>query len=292
MKVMLHQQAEAQVAGVLAQASGTVLLHGEPHVGKRTLAYEVARRLNCSGCKTEDCRSCRQFAGGNHPNIIGLYPDAKQKIGVDAVHELQHSLHYTQYSSSGIQVVVITAADRLTIPAQNALLKTLEEPPLGTLIILTATTPSALLPTVLSRCTMVHLPRLPTNQIARELAAVDSAVDAPHIAEISRGAMGRALSYLNDEERFRADSAVIQQVQGLLQEVQLFQRLRMAAQIAADTDHQELYVRELVHAIRTRLRAGQPAFGEALAVVERLRQRLAANVNAKSAFESLAVELP
>ncbi|HUC87416.1 MAG TPA: hypothetical protein VMR75_03830, partial [Candidatus Saccharimonadales bacterium] len=143
MRLLLHQLAEVQVEALKRTPGGTVLLHGPAGVGKLTTALEIARALNCEGCKDGSCHSCRMAAGGNHPNIMLVTPDDKHKIGVEPVHELQHSLHYRQYEATGERVVVIAGADRLTLPAEHALLKTLEEPPAGTTIILTSQYPSS-----------------------------------------------------------------------------------------------------------------------------------------------------
>lgn len=289
MKLPLHPSAAAQVDSLVARPGGTVLLHGVAGVGKHASAIEIARRLNCEGCNDASCRSCKMLAGGNHPDVVILRPDEKNKIGIEPVHELQHTLHYGQYEAASQRVVIIDGADRLTLPAQNALLKTLEEPPTGTTILLTATSPSALLPTVVSRCTLLYLPPVADSQIADFIAATYPDVNAASIAALSHGAPGQAVTYATNPEQATVDQVVVQEVESLLQTGGLFERLQAAGRMVAATDQRERYLTELVTQARASARAAQNS--STLDAVERLLQRLRANVNPKTAFEALAVEL-
>ena len=266
-----------------------MLLHGAAGVGKAATAQEIARRLNCEGCDGASCRSCRMLAGGNHPDVIIITPDDKHKIGIEPVHELQHTLHYGQYQVSSQRVVIITDADRLTLPAQNALLKTLEEPPAGTTILLTATSPTALLPTVLSRCTMLYLPPVPDDILTDFITTTYPQVDAAAVARLSHGAPAQAAVYAANPEQITIDQVVAQEVESLLQTGGLFERLQAATRMVAAGDQRDRYLTELVTQARASARFAQNP--TVLDAVERLLQRLRANVNPKTAFEALAVEL-
>ena len=290
MKLYLHPAAEAQVHAVVRQPPGTVMFHGAQGVGKRTVALEVARQLNCEGCHDASCRSCRLATSHNHPNIIVVQPDDKQKIGVEAVHDLQHGLQYQQYERAGRRVVIIRGAETLTLPAQNALLKTLEEPPVGTLMILTSPTPQALLPTVLSRCRLVYLPRLPDATIEAFVRQTYPHVEAAAIVAESQGLVGRAVAYVTDPARLEQAQQVSAQVQCLLQEPELLPRLQLAAHIAAAPEQRTAVMTELLRHAQRSVRQ-QAVDGRVIVALERLQQRLRANVNPKTAFEALVVEL-
>jgi DNA polymerase III subunit delta' len=292
MRLLLHPIAEVQVTALQRSAGGTILLHGPAQVGKFTTALEVARVLNCEGCSDGSCRSCRMAAGGNHPNILIIRPDDKQKIGVEPIHELQHSLRYRQYEASGERVVIIAKADRLTLPAEHALLKTLEEPPAGTTIILTSEYPTSLLPTVLSRCRLIFLPPLAVADIETFLREQEqvSAAAATTAAATSHGLAGRAVAYVRDPARLAEDQERAATIRELLAADSLFSRLLVAVRVAAGTQERTAYLAELALQVRAAARADAAA-GYSLAAVERLQLRLQANVNAKTAFEALAVEL-
>jgi DNA polymerase-3 subunit delta' len=289
MKLVVHPSAILRLEALVAQPSGTALLHGRPGVGKRTAALETARRLNCTGCDGETCRSCRALAGGNNPNVLIVTPGEKNKIGIEAVHQLQHALTYQSYSSDGRRVVIIVRADTLTLPAQNALLKTLEEPAAATSIILTADTPTGLIDTVLSRCRLVHLPPVALGDIETLVAQRYPAVDAAELAMASAGAPGLALRLAAEPEELATQAEAGTAAAALLAATGLFERLRLAATMAA-ASQRSVYLQALVTAVRQAART-TPRSASQLGCVERLQQRLRANVNPKTAFEALAVEL-
>lgn len=157
----LHASARASLDGIVRRPATSILLHGSDAPLTNLAAAHVARRLICpTDCADGTCAACRRLENGNHPDLVRLDPDEKGKIGIEAVQQLQHQLTYGQYEITGRRVVVITAAHTVTLPAQHALLKTLEEPPQDTTIILTATSPTRLLETIVSRCRPIYIPAI------------------------------------------------------------------------------------------------------------------------------------
>jgi DNA polymerase III subunit delta' len=290
MKLLLHEAAQPKVQSVIANPGGTVLLYGAKSVGKRTAAKEIARQLNCLGCQAEDCRSCRMLLGNNHPDVIGIEPDIKGKIGIDQVHQLQHALHYERYVPNGSRIVIINQAHLLTLPAQNALLKTLEEPPEGTTILLTCENIESLLSTVISRCRSVHLPQLSDEAIAAYITAnhPDQASKAAAIALASRGAIGKAITYAQNKEALERHQGMSNLAERLIEEGVLFEKLSIAATMATSEQSSE-YAAALMTACRGFARQGK--YEAALGAVLRLQDRLSNNVNPRASFEALAVEL-
>ncbi|MCZ6747940.1 MAG: DNA polymerase III subunit delta' [SAR324 cluster bacterium] len=125
-----------------------------PHgVGKSTVALELAKALNCleapgEGCGA--CPSCRKIAAGVHGDMDTIAPDG-QFIKIDQVRALADRLGLIPFDARK-RVIVLREAERLNPAAANAFLKTLEEPPEDTLLVLTATSASLLLETIVSRC--------------------------------------------------------------------------------------------------------------------------------------------
>lgn len=157
-----HEDAWARV--VAARAAGrlphALLLSGPSGVGKSRFAERLARALVCStpgdggdGCGR--CHACHLAAGGSHPDHVRVAPEAPGKaIRIDAVRRLSAGSVLAADAGSH-RVVIIDPADAMNIPAQNALLKTLEEPVSRTLLLLVTSRPGRLLATIRSRCQQV-----------------------------------------------------------------------------------------------------------------------------------------
>ncbi len=176
------------------------LFHGMEGIGKRTTASVFARAVNCGG---EDppcdvCASCRKAARHNHPNIITIRAEG-QFIKIAAVKELQARMNFRP--GKGKRVFIIEEADRMNAPAANALLKTLEEPSPGNILLLTTARSHALPMTILSRCQHLRFTPLPRGEVARflrEKEGLDEAA-AEILAASSGGSIGRAIE-MNRED--------------------------------------------------------------------------------------------
>jgi DNA polymerase III delta' subunit len=177
-----------------------VLVTGPAGVGKSTFAEDVAAGLLCRSedqalrpCRT--CRGCRALEQGNHPDVHRLAPTGAGSVipigGREerGVRDLVRDLALLPVEG-GARVAIVTSADRMTEDAQSALLKTLEEPPAGTVLILTAADEERLLPTIRSRCVRIRLG--PVSRQDVEGILVDSGLaDAPVAARLARLAAGR-----------------------------------------------------------------------------------------------------
>lgn len=178
------------------------LLSGPAHVGKTTLAVQLAQALNCR----EDeppcgvCASCRRIADGHHADLrtISLVSDdgteARTLIGIETIRDLQRAAYMRPYEGTH-RVFIIQEADRLSAEAANALLKVLEEPPPDLLWVLLTSDLEAVLPTIASRCQAMELRPLSVGQTAQVLQSSHqlSEEDAERIARLSRGCVGWAL---------------------------------------------------------------------------------------------------
>jgi len=195
-------RATAAIRSMLADRSPhAVLLTGPQSVGKRSLAADLAAGLLCVGATGADrpcrqCRGCRMVDHGNHPDVHRLDPEgAGAMVGIGGpsrprgVRDLVAELALMPVEG-GHRVAVISDAHRMTEDAQSALLKTLEEPPSDTTLILLADDEERLLPTVRSRCARVRLGTVGSRDIEQLLHDLGVA-DAPTAARLARLTGGR-----------------------------------------------------------------------------------------------------
>ena len=159
------------------------------------------RRLDAEISFCGECKSCRLLAAGTHPDFISLAPEEPGKlIGVDAVRAFGAKLVLTA-QLSGNRVGILDPADAMTINAANGLLKSLEEPPAGTYLILVSDFPARLLPTVRSRCQRIDL-HTPASEIALQWLTSRVDDDQPQRwLDMARGAPLRALQFAHQEQR-------------------------------------------------------------------------------------------
>ena len=181
----------------------SLLLVGRRGTGKRTLAAFIARALLCTGEQPpcNRCHACKALEHGNHPDAVWVTPSGKT-FRVEEVYEIQQALALRPFKG-GRRVVVVEDAHTMNAPAQNKLLKTLEEPPAGSILVLLAEKTASLLPTVLSRCRIVRMQAVPVQRMADILRGNGcSAEKAWHVAAMSDGSLGKAKELMDDEAYF------------------------------------------------------------------------------------------
>lgn len=174
----------------------TMLWTGPEGCGKKTHALALARSLFCGeGEACGGCAVCRQVLSRAHPDFFWLTrAEGKNEVTVESVRELEKKLNNAPLSAP-VKIAVVAEADRMNRDAQNAFLKTLEEPPAKTLVILLAERSASFLPTVLSRCRPVRFGRLGAEMVETILQKTygwDKA-KALDTAEIADGNLALAL---------------------------------------------------------------------------------------------------
>jgi DNA polymerase-3 subunit delta' len=175
------------------------LFVGNEGIGKKWVALQFAKFLNCldTGREPQDacdqCVSCRKIEDRVHPDVLLLEPEG-QTLKVDQVRQMQRDLAYRPYEGK-YRICILSAADRMAPNMSNTLLKTLEEPPRRTLLILLANSPRLLLPTILSRCQPIRFSPLPISVVTGWLTD-KKGLEPPEahlLASLSEGSIGKAL---------------------------------------------------------------------------------------------------
>ena len=231
---LLRQIDSALGAGRLAHA---YLLSGPPHVGKMTLALDLAAAVNCAVLNGQQagsmfaepddtsgpcghCEACHRIRRGVFADLkivaVGGDPRVATRISIEQVREAESFLAVTPVEGSR-KVVIFDGAETLSAgqsePA-NALLKTLEEPPAQALLLLLTTNQDAILPTIKSRCQALPLRPMPGDALAEYLASRRGVEPerARRLARLARGCPGWAINVLDDPDLMDAYLAQLSQV--------------------------------------------------------------------------------
>ena len=186
------------------KVSHAYILNGQRGSGKKMLAKLFATTLQCETGKSEpcnECRSCIQANNGNHPDIITVKHEKPGSISVDDIRSQVNGDIMIKPYSSPYKIYIIPEADLLTVQAQNALLKTIEEPPEYAIIFLLTENADSLLPTIRSRCVMLKLrnikDKLAKKYLMEQLQIPDYQADL--CAAFAQGNIGRAVMLAKSE---------------------------------------------------------------------------------------------
>jgi len=173
------------------------LFVGKDGIGKKLVAFNLAKALNC-GRNNEDacdeCPSCLKIDRLHHPDVLLIEPQG-QWIRIDQIRDLQRELSHRPYEGKR-RVCIVAGSDRMRQEAANALLKILEEPPLHTVLVLLASNFDLMLPTITSRCQRIPFDPLPIQRITEVIRSrlALKGEEAHIMASLAEGSLGKALA--------------------------------------------------------------------------------------------------
>ena len=206
-EIVGHEQIKEHVQAAIRDKKPfhAYLFQGEEGVGKEALARTFAAGLQCQSesadkpCK--ECVSCRQMESGNQPDVIWVTRE-KASLGVDEIREQLCNTMDIKPFSSPYKIYLVPEAEKMTEAAQNALLKTIEEPPEYGIVILMTSNISALLPTIQSRCLTMEFRPLSTAVVESYVKEHCQVPDyqARASAAFAQGNLGKAMRYAKSED--------------------------------------------------------------------------------------------
>jgi DNA polymerase-3 subunit delta' len=216
-----------------------MIFAGPAGVGKRTLALLLSRLLNCLSPRDNQacgvCGSCRKIEAASHPDVREIQPEGNF-IKIETVRELIAEIAYQPFEGR-FRVVIFDGADQMKKETHNSLLKTLEEPPSRTILILVTTKPYLLLDTIRSRARILQFGSIPHAQIESHLikAAIRQPEEARLAALFSNGSLAAALEF--DPTRYQASRArALRFVTLILQRGGFAEASPLAAEVAKDKE--------------------------------------------------------
>ncbi|MBN2643910.1 MAG: DNA polymerase III subunit delta' [Desulfuromonadaceae bacterium] len=224
------------------------LFSGTEGIGKRLMAMALVRMIFCqqqTGCGS--CVACRRIDSNNHPDLLFLEPDGNQ-IKIDQVRAIQKELTFRPLEAA-YRIILVDQAEKMNVAAANALLKTLEEPPDNTLLLLISAHPEQLLETIRSRCQHIPFSRLHPKEIKRVLVEqVDSNQDSEVLTTMAQGSLKKALG--SDRDFYIVRRRELFRQVSHLTPAAILPLFKLAEELSSDKDQLEEQVGLLISCYR------------------------------------------
>jgi DNA polymerase-3 subunit delta' len=204
--------------------SHAYLLLGREGTGKEHLAKEFARYILCGSGTDDECEACRKFKNGAHPDYIFI--DGADGIKIEQIREAIERIGLSPVMSEK-KVFLVSKAENISIEAANALLKTLEEPPADSVIILTSNSEKRLPQTVISRSQLVKLSSVSDAEITKILAKDFDKAEIESIINLAEGSIGEAKKMMLNGEALADKRKIISDINTLLSSSSLIERFKL-----------------------------------------------------------------
>lgn len=301
--------------------SHAYMISGEKGAGKEFIARIFAQALQCEKREAADpcgeCHSCRQALSGSHPDIIRVTHEKPNSIGVEEIRAQVNNDMIIKPYSGPYKVYIINEAEKMTVQAQNALLKTLEEPPAYGVILLLTTGTQAMLPTILSRCVVLNMKPVQDAVVKRFLMEELKVPDykANVCTAFARGNIGKAKLLAGSEDFDQVKEAAVALLKSIRQ-MEIWEIASAIRQIGeykldvgdyldilsvwyrdvllfkATNDVNHLIFREEIKYIRKEAdRTSYEGIENILEALEKAKTRLAANVNFELTMQLLCLTI-
>ena len=304
----------------MQKISHAYIIHGEKSTGKEFVARVFAMALQCEKGGAEpcnECHSCKQALSKNQPDIIYVTHEKPNTISVEDIRlQVNNDVAIKPYSSK-YKVYIINEAEKMTVQAQNAILKTLEEPPAYVVILLLVSNLQTLLPTILSRCVTLNMKpvsdTLVRKYLMEELKVPDYRADV--CVAFARGNIGKAKALASSEEFDNVKNEALallkhvhdMELQEIIQAVKKINEYKLEISdyldimsiwyrdvllFKATADANSLVFREEIQAIRKVVaRCSYEGIETVIHALAKAKKRLEANVNFELTMELLFLDI-
>ena len=258
-------------------ASHSYMFIGVEGIGKKLIATEFSKRLLCNNEKIDcnSCKSCIEFDSKNHPDFLIIEPDGNL-IKIEQIRNMQKKIQEKPIISKR-KIYIINDADKMTKEAQNCLLKTLEEPPEYISIILIGNNESSFLPTIKSRCMIIHFEPLKNAEIKKYLQTefgTDSINIQDDMLDIFQGSIGKAIKLKDRGEEYQSYNKMIQN----LDKIDIIELLNLAEPLYKTKE--EIYeILEYINILLLKKAKLNYLYTNCINIVENTKKRLKQNSN-------------
>lgn len=195
------------------KVSHSYLFLGQAGIGKKMIAVEFAKGLLCSKVDgyCNNCKSCLEFDGENNPDFTLIQPEGNT-IKIEQIRNMQKKVQEKPIISDR-KIYIIDNADLMTKEAQNALLKTLEEPPEFVIIILVGENENAFLSTIKSRCMILHFNSISDMDMGKYLKDNYNIISTPNMLEVFQGSIGKEIELKDKQDKYYIVEQAIQSLE-------------------------------------------------------------------------------
>ena len=278
------------------ETSHAYCFYGPSRIGKTTVGIAFSKAILCCGDKDglnpcNECQNCRLFDANNLPDFY--LNDTGEAIGVEEIRELVHFLELKPYQSK-IKVALISHAERMSVQSANAFLKSLEEPPINTLIILTTDNLDNLLPTIISRTQLIKFGALTDQEVYDYLSDTLELEKekADQISQYCNGKLGLAIAMVEDENLFSSSKDFFADFISALDNDSYVAKIQAGEKFSQNSDLAEKYLDTLESNLHRQLyRLDNNAEGlkivGLLDKIAKSREYLLKNVNPRLVWESI-----
>lgn len=276
------------------------LFEGDQGTGKAELALWFTKHLFCldlqAGMPCEKCNNCLRITSREHPDVVEIEPDG-QSIKVDQIRALQSELAKTGFESAK-KVVIIHQAEKMNVSSANSLLKFLEEPPANFMIILETQSLGKILPTIRSRCQIIHFQALSTERLQSRLAAEQVPAKTAKLLANLTNSYTKAVEISKDEWFNEARDVVIQWFNYLEKndpqafiyvQKKLVKTFKDKAQQQFAFEMLGYFVKEKRNQVMKQNQAGLAKYNNLLEEVLAANQKLEANVSFQNIAEQITL---
>lgn len=265
------------------KTSHSYLFVGIEGIGKKIVAKEFAKKLLCleENKQESNCKSCIEFDSNNHPDFLLLEPEGNV-IKIEQIRQLQKRIQEKPIISHK-KVYIINDADKMTKEAQNCLLKTLEEPPEFSTIILIGTNENAFLSTIKSRCMILHFQKIEDEKIKQYL---NNQLEKTNITEnmlkMFQGSIGKAIKLKDKQELYNKIENIIEN----LNKKDLID-ISNSAEIIYQSKEEIMEILEYMNVLLFEKAKTNAKWIKGISIVEETKKRLQQNANYDMCIDNL-----
>lgn len=271
----------------IGNISHSYLFLGTQGIGKKMIAKEFAKMILCT---SEDkycgvCKSCIEFDTDNNPDFSIIEPDGNS-IKIDQIREFQKKVSEKPIISQR-KVYIINDSDKMTVEAQNCLLKTLEEPPEFVTIILVGTNENAFLSTIKSRCMILHFEEISEEEILKYLEEnYQIKINSQIMIKAFQGSIGKAIELKDKQEQYEKIENIIYG----LEKMDVVDLVNKAEFLYSSKDD-KTEILDYMEVILMDIAKTSNKYAQTIEIIEQTKKRLAANANYDMSIDNMLFKI-